>query len=247
VRPESGAAAGRSPDAAWSTLLGELPGADDPVLGRLLRPRVAITGVLWVCARLFGRLLTRVRVDGLRHLPAKGPYLICPNHQAYLDPFVLCSVLPYGVLRQTFVVGAAEYFETPLMRWIARQINLVPVDADAALVSAMKAGAFGLSHGRVLLLFPEGERSIDGTVKRFKKGAPILASHLGVPVIPVALKGLWEMWPRTKPIDWRYVGVWRRHRVRIAIGPPFTVAEGEAYGDAAARLRAEVDAMWQKL
>jgi long-chain acyl-CoA synthetase len=247
VRPALGTAAGSTPDAAWSTLLGELPGVDDPVLGRLLRPRVVVTLVLWIAARVFARILTRVRVDGLQHLPANGPYLICPNHQGYLDPFVLCGVLPYRVMRRMFVVGAAEYFETPLMRWMARQINLVPVDADASLVPAMKAGAFGLAHGRILLLFPEGERSIDGSVKRFKKGAPILAKHLSVPIVPVALKGLWEMWPRTRPIDWRYVGVWRPHHVRIAIGPPLVVGEDEANGDAAANLRTVVDGMWQKL
>ncbi len=61
----------------------------------------------------------------------------------------------------------------------------------------MKAGAFGLAHGKVLILFPEGERSIDGTVKKFKKGSPILARHLGVPIVPVALKGVYELWPRT--------------------------------------------------
>ena len=61
---------------------------------------------------------------------------------------------------------------------MAGALNL-PVDPDANLVPAMKAGAFGLAHGKILMLFPEGERSIDGTVKRFKKGAPILAQHLG--------------------------------------------------------------------
>ena len=246
VRPEGEAAVG-AVDAAWSTLLADVPPATDPVLGRLLESRPVATWMFWVVARIVGRLLTRVDVTGLEHLPAKGPYLLCPNHQGYFDPFLLCSVLPYRVFREMFVVGAAEYFQTPLTQWLARQVNLVPVDPDSALVSAMKAGAFGLSHGRVLLLFPEGERSIDGTVKRFKKGAPILAAHVGVPIVPVALKGIWEMWPRTKPIDWRYVGPWRNHRVRIGFGPPLAVPAGEPYADAATRLRATVDAMWQRL
>lgn len=246
VRPQ-GETAGGAVDAAWSTLLADVPPPTDPVLGRLLEPRPVATRLFWLAARLAGRLLTRVDVTGLDHLPAKGPYLICPNHQGYFDPFLLCSVLPYRVFSQMFVVGAAEYFQTPLTQWLARQVNLVPVDPDSALVSAMKAGAFGLSHGRVLLLFPEGERSIDGTVKRFKKGAPILAAHVGVPIVPVALKGIWEMWPRTKPIDWRYVGAWRGHRVKVGFGPPLAVPAGEPYADAATRLRATVDAMWQRL
>ena len=157
--------------------------------------------LLWAAARLFRLLVTRVRVQGLEHLPARGPYLLCPNHQSFIDPFVLGGVLPYRTFVEMFAVGAAEYFQTPLMAWVARQINVVPVDADASLVPAMKASAFGLAHGKVLLLFPEGERSIDGTVKRFKKGAPILAQHLGVPIVPVALRGLYEIWPRGQAID----------------------------------------------
>ncbi len=180
VRPAAGAAAG-AVDAAWPTLLADIPAATDPVLGRLLEPRPVVTRLLWLVARVAGRVLARARVEGLDHLPATGPYLICPNHQGYFDPLLLCSVLPYRVFRDMFVVGAAESFQTPFTLWLARQVNLVPVDTDSALVSAMKAGAFGLAHGRVLLLFPEGERSIDGTVRRFKKGAPILAAHLGVP------------------------------------------------------------------
>lgn len=246
VRPASGAAEG-SVDAAWATLLADVPPASDPELGWLLQSRPVSTRVLWLAARLIGRTIARVEVQGLEHLPANGPYLICPNHQGFLDAFVLCSVLPYRVFRQMFVVGAAEYFETPFGQWLARQANLVPVDPDASLVPAMRAGAFGLTHGRILLLFPEGERSIDGSVKRFKKGAPILASHLHVPIVPVALKGLWEMWPRTRPIDWRYVGFWRQHRTRVAIGPPVSMSEGEPYGDAASRLRDVVDRMWQRI
>ena len=74
----------------------------------------------------------------------------------------------------------------------------------------MKAGAFGLTHGKILVLFPEGERSIDGTVKKFKKGAPILAQHLGVPVVPVALKGIYELWPRNRGINWSAGGAVER-------------------------------------
>ena len=59
-------------------------------------------------------LFFRVRVAGLEKLPASGPYIICPNHQSYVDPFVLCGVLPYRVFKDVFFVGAPEYFEAPL-------------------------------------------------------------------------------------------------------------------------------------
>ena len=146
-----------------------------------------------------------------------------------------------------FRSGAVEYFETPLTRWVARTINLVPVDADSNLVPAMQAGAFGLSHGKVLVLFPEGERSIDGTVKKFKKGAPILAQHLHVPIVPVAIKGIYELWPRNRPFNWQLMLPWSGHRITIEFGEPMTFAEGEPYSDSTQRLRTRVDDMWSRI
>ena len=247
VRPASGSSGEANVDAAWGTLLRDLPSETDPILSRLLAPRRVTARVVWLALRVLRIALARVDVSGLEHLPAKGAFLICPNHQGYLDPFLLCGVLPHATVKAMFVVGAAEYFSSPLMAWVARRINLVPVNPDDSLVSAMRAGAFGLTHGKVLLLFPEGERSIDGGVKRFKKGAPILAQHLQVPIVPVALRGIYEIWPRTRGIQWRLLWPWSGHRVRIAVGPPITVADGEGYAAAATRLRDAVDAMWQRL
>ncbi len=127
----------------------------------------------------------------------------------------MCGVLPFRVFKNLFFVGAVEYFETPLSRWFARLANLVPVDPDSNLIPAMQAGAFGLTHGKVLVLFPEGERSIDGTVKKFKKGAPILSQHLGVPIVPVAIKGVHELWPRGRGLNWSLVWPWSGHRISI--------------------------------
>jgi long-chain acyl-CoA synthetase len=238
---------GPSVDESWSVLLRELPPESDPVLGGLLQRRPFVEPLLFALGRILPRLLARMEVSGLEKLPREGAYLICPNHQSYLDPFFVCGVLPYRTLSQTFFVGAAEYFETPLTAWLARKINLVPVDADSNLVPAMKAGAFGLSHGKVLVLFPEGERSIDGTVKRFKKGAPILSRQLGVPVVPVAVKGVHELWPRGRAFNWRVVLPGSRARVRLQFGDPVQFTDGESYADAANRLRAIVDTMWQRL
>ena len=120
----------------------------------------------------------------------------------------------------------------------------MPVDPDANLVPAMKAGAFGLAHGKILMLFPEGERSIDGTVKRFKKGAPILARHQGVPIVPVAIQGAFEIWPRNRSFNWRalvpFGGAPRPDRDRSTSD----VGETESHADAANRLRDAVEQLW---
>ena len=69
----------------------------------------------------------RLKVRGLEKLPRQGPYIICPNHQSYLDPFFLVAALPYRVLRQIFFVGASEYFATPRMRRIGLRCGRSPV------------------------------------------------------------------------------------------------------------------------
>ena len=105
---------------------------------------------------------------------------------------------------------------------MARKLNIVPVDADANLVRAMQAGAYGLRKGKTLVLFPEGERSIDGEPTRFKRGATILASRLGVPIVPAAFDGLFDVWPRSRPLNWRALLPWSGVRVTLRIGPVLT-------------------------
>ena len=229
---------------SWSTVLQELPTDADPMVSGLLERKRIAGPMLYLLAR-FGRpLLARVQLSGLENLPASGPYIISPNHQSYLDPFLICSGLPFRVFKDLFFVGAVEYFETPLTRRLARLANVMPVDPDSNLVPAMQAGAFGLARGKILVLFPEGERSIDGTVKKFKKGAPILAQHLGVPIVPVAIKGVYELWPRGRGLNWSAVWPWSGHRITIAIGKPMLFPENADYNDTASQLRERVSEMW---
>ncbi|MEO7134555.1 MAG: AMP-binding protein [Vicinamibacterales bacterium] len=232
---------------SWSTILRDVPPDSDPVLGGLLERKPIAGPVLYLLGRLLRPLLARVQLSGVENLPPSGPYIISPNHQSYLDPFLMCYGLPFRVFKNLFFVGAVEYFETPLTRWFARLANLVPVDPDSNLIPAMQAGAFGLMHGKILVLFPEGERSIDGTVKKFKKGAPIMAQHLGVPIVPVAIKGVYELWPRGRGINWSVVWPWSGHRIKIVIGKPMSFAANADYNDSAAQLRERVSEMWNRI
>jgi len=234
-------------DRAWTMILRDLPSASDPLLGGLLGGRALAGSFLFAVIRVMRLLWPRLRISGIEDLPRTGPYILSPNHQSYLDPFIICGALPYRVFRQLFFVGAAEYFETPFMRWLARQCNCVPVDPDANLVPAMKAGAFGLAHGKILLLFPEGERSIDGEVKRFKKGAPILAHHRGVPIVPVAIRGAFELWPRSLGINWKVLRPWSAHVVSVTFGRPLRFDGPTDYANAAATLRDKVAELWRGL
>ena len=231
----------------WEAILAEEIG--DPEVLALGRERTASAAALFLIFRLaqvIARDLFRLQVTGLEKVPAEGPFIICPNHQSFIDPLLVGSVMPWTIFQEIFSVGTSEIFGSGLMRRVAHFMRVVVVDPDANLIPAMRAGAFGLRRGRVLMLFPEGERSIDGPPKAFKKGAAILSMHLRVPIVPVAIEGAYEVWPRGKKFFQAL------HPVKMAFGdpifPPSTLHPGEAkYTQITAELRKRVMEMWLEL
>ena len=232
--------------AGWQAVLREEPA--DPEFQALLQRR-PFNETFWYAVSRFAQIIARdrfhLRVSALEKLPTHGPYIICSNHQSFIDPVVLGSVLPWQVFRNSFAVGTSEIFGRGLLQTLARWLRVVVVDPDANLIPAMRAGAFGLRRGGVLLLYPEGERSIDGEPKTFKKGAAILSIHLQVPIVPVAIEGFHEAWPRGKPFQ-------RFAPLQMTFGdaiypPPEVKASESAYEDLTAELRRRVVAMWERL
>jgi long-chain acyl-CoA synthetase len=153
--------------------------------------------------------------------------------------------LPADLFQRLFAVGTSEIFGEGFMRRLARSLNVIVVDPDANLVSAMRAGAFGLRNGKVLILYPEGERSIDGTPRIFKKGAAILSIHLQVPIVPIAIEGFYEAWPRNQSFQ-------GFKPLKIVFGdpivpPPESEASEEAYAKLTAVTKSRVVTMWEGL
>lgn len=166
---------------------------------------------VWVIY-LASKLLFRLKVKGRERLPQTAPFIIAPNHESFLDAVMLCAALPFSVVRQSFFLGYSDYF-TGGMRGIAgRLLNIVPVDPSVNLVRSMQLAAAGLRRNKILVVFPEGTRSIDGQLGEFKKGAAILAHELGTPLVPVGLRGTFEAWPRA--------GRFRLHPVEVWFGEP---------------------------
>jgi long-chain acyl-CoA synthetase len=233
--------------AGWKAVLAEEP--MDPEVRDVVIPRRFFDTVLFLFSRIvqvFARDRFHLQVSGLEKLPQMGPYIISSNHQGYLDPVILSAVLPEGIFRQLFAVGTSDIFGSGIMRRVARYIRVLVVDPDAHLIPAMRAGAYGLRHGRILILYPEGERSIDGTPKVFKKGAAILSVHLQAPIVPVAIEGFYEAWPRGKKFFQKF------SHLKIAFGdpiqpPPESEASEAAYDQLTAKLRARVVDMWKEL
>ena len=236
----------REQPAGWQSILQE-ESADPEVLA-LARPGRFAEAVLFVLTRLVQIVASdrfRIRVSGLEKIPAQGSYIISSNHQSYLDPIVMAAYLPWSVFRNLFSVGTSEIFGSGLMRRLARWLRVIVVDPDSNLIPAMRAGAFGLRHGRILILYPEGERSIDGTPRIFKKGAAILSTHLQVPIVPVAIEGFHDAWPRGKPFQ-------HFAQLKMVFGdpiypPPESEASEAAYEKLTAELKSRVVVMWEGL
>ena len=232
--------------AGWKSILAEDP--DDAEVLALAHPN-RVTDTFWFLLSRIIQLIALDRFDlkvsGIEKLPKSGPYIISSNHQSYLDPLILASVLPPDVFQRLFAVGTSDIFGKGLMRKLARSLKVVVLDPDANLVPAMRAGAFGLRQGLALMLYPEGERSIDGKPRIFKKGAAILSIHQQVPIVPVAIEGFYDAWPRNQ----KFRGFTPLQMVfGDPIAPPAESEASEAaYEKLTADLKARIVAMWENL
>jgi long-chain acyl-CoA synthetase len=236
----------RTAFAGWKAILAEEPDPADVI--SLARPRL-ISNAFWYTVSRLVQVIALDRCDlhvrGIEKLPRTGPYILSSNHQSYLDPLILASILPPKVFDKVFAVGTSEIFGKGFMLRLAHSLRIVVVDPDANLIPAMRAGAFGLRQGRSLILYPEGERSIDGTPRIFKKGAAILSIHMQVPIVPIAIEGLYEVWPRNKPFQ-GFAPVTMVFGEPI-LPPPESEASEAAYEKLTAQLRERIVEMWEGL
>jgi long-chain acyl-CoA synthetase len=188
-------ASGKNVKMSWSQILALEPSAD---LTSSLKfhpgPLLNIAHhLLKLTLDLIFSLYGRLSVRGREHLPSKGPFILAPNHLSLADAPAVVAALSRHVAFQTFFLGTTDFFGGPLSSKIAGNINVIPVDMDTRLYGAMQLSAHVLRHDKVLCVFPEGGRSRDGRIKEFKKGVGIIAKELNIPIIPVAIRGTYEM------------------------------------------------------
>ncbi len=178
-------------------------------------------GLNWVLMRG----LFRVRVEGLDRLPDHGPFLLAPNHASNLDPLALAAVVGHRRLRQTYWAGwTGVVFSNPVFRFISRLGRVVPIDTDRGYLSNLAFGAAVLKRNHNLVVFPEGERSLDGSVQPFKAGTGLLLDRYPVPVVPVLIQGTHAAMPPGARLP-------RLKPIRIVVGQPLDPRELEQCGE----------------
>jgi len=184
--------------------------------------------------RSVSRLYFGLELRGVEHIPARGPLVVVPNHQTFADP-VLVTI---PIRRRVYYMAWRRLFHIPVLGRMIRLLRAFPVQLDARDPGAVReARRLLVDEDAVVMIFPEGGRSKDGTVGHFHLGAFRLAASLGVPALPVTIAGGHASWPRGRMLP-------RPARMTITYHPlvhPGRAGDArEAAGDLADRTRAAI-------
>jgi 1-acyl-sn-glycerol-3-phosphate acyltransferase len=170
--------------------------------------------------RIFGRAMTRVRLEGaIDEIPRDGPLILAANHASNLDGVILGAWLTPRLGRRIHWLGKKELFDWPIVGWAAANGGVHPVDRGSADVEAFRLARRILDEGQVLFVFPEGTRSPDGSLQAAHDGVASLAMRTGAPIVPLAIAGSNRVWPRGQKIP--HPG----GRVTVRVGRPFRLSE----------------------
>lgn len=229
---------------ALASLIGERRGAPPaPPPSRLafslpavLLRRVTDTLVTGPIIRMIGRPVIEgiERLDGLT-----GPALICGNHTSHLDAPSVRIALPARIRRRSAIAAAADYFfdEGLLGPVVAIGLGAFPFGRSEHVRSSLERIGELVADGWTIIIFPEGTRSITGRMEPLKSGIGLLATQLGVPVVPVGIRGAHAILPKGARLPRR------RARLRLRFGAPLTFEATTPVIKATAAIEAAIRAL----
>jgi 1-acyl-sn-glycerol-3-phosphate acyltransferase len=191
-----------------------------------LVPEFIMRFITWVLVNT----LYRVRADGLQHVPEEGAALLVCNHVSFMDPLLLMA----NLRRPARFVMYYRIFNVPLLKFVFRTAKAIPIagqkEDPAVLAQAYDAVDAALADGEVVCIFPEGALTRDGNIAPFRPGVEKILARRAVPVVPMALRGLWgSVWSRRDSMLGRARLPRRfRARVELVVDAPVTPAHADA-------------------
>jgi 1-acyl-sn-glycerol-3-phosphate acyltransferase len=169
-------------------------------------------GTLRVIARLALPWIARVRYEGLQNIPRHGPVILAMNHIHWLD----IPVASVRVPRVTHYMAKVELFNTRIAGWLLRLGGAFPVRRGEGDREALRTAERLLSEGEVVVIFPEGHRSDEGTLIEAHPGVALIALRGNAPIVPVAISGTRAVFRQKGILFWA-------PRVTVRYGTPFTL------------------------
>lgn len=186
-------------------------------------PEFLMRFITWVLVNT----LYRVRVDGLEHIPEEGPALLVCNHVSFMDPLLLMA----NLRRPARFVMYYKIFNIPVLRFVFRTAKAIPIagqkEDPVVLLHAYDEVDAALAAGELVCIFPEGGLTRDGDIAPFRQGVARILERRPVPVVPLALRGLWgSVWSRRDSMLHR-ARLPRRFRARVELvaGAPMAPAD----------------------
>ena len=138
----------------------------------------------WGVLRVFYKIVYRIKIEGTENIPKEGAFVICGNHVDFVKVPVIVLFAP----RKVNFIAKAELFNNPILAWLGRLFDVIPVKRGKQDVDSMKKSLKVLNNGEGLGLFPEGTtRGLEKGVK-VKNGAAFMALRTGKPIVPVGVE-----------------------------------------------------------
>ena len=163
--------------------------------------------VLWIVSRALGVSVFGVRTRFAEPLPERGGLIMLSSHQSHLDPLLLGLACD----RRLSSLARSSLYTFKPFGFIITALDAVPIDRNASAVAAMKTVIKRLEDGAAVIIFPEGTRTATGRLGEIKSGFALIAKKAKVPIVPVAIVGAWECWPKTRLLP-------RPGRIRLEFG-----------------------------
>jgi 1-acyl-sn-glycerol-3-phosphate acyltransferase len=157
-------------------------------------------------------LLHRIKIEGRENIPPGG-CLIVSNHVSFMDP----TTVGWAIGREIYYLGRKSLFKPPILNWFLPMCNVLPIDRESNDIAGLRRIIKMLQAGESVVLFPEGTRSPDNTLREAEPGAALIAVKAAVPILPVRVFGTFESLSRHS----KFI---RFHPIRVVIGAPYLPA-----------------------
>lgn len=181
--------------------------------------------------RIFFRLYGQWQVLGLENIPRTGGLLLAANHASYLDPLLGWAAI-YGT-RKMWGVARDDLWKRRIVAYLLDSIGVFPVRRNSADRAMIRRVLDVIARGDAVGIFPEGTRTHDGLLNPAQPGIALLVQKSGVPLVPVALIGTFEMLPRKQKRL-------KRAQLKVIIGEPMTFAPDTSREEITTRLMAAI-------